>query len=30
VAAGTARVRYIVDLVAELSDDERSELEAEL
>jgi hypothetical protein len=30
MAAGSVRVRHIVELVAELSDDERSELEAEL
>jgi hypothetical protein len=30
MAAGSVRVRHIVELVAELSADERSELEAEL
>jgi hypothetical protein len=30
MAAGSARVRHIVELMAELSDDERSELKAEL
>jgi hypothetical protein len=30
MAAGSIRVRHIVELVAELSDDERSELDAQL